>query len=141
MQQLQEWFSDLILKYKKWADFQYEWRKKRQASIKELVFPFPYREGQKELAAGVYRTIARKKNLFIQAPTGVGKTISTLYPAIKAVGEGLGDKIFYLTAKTVTANVAKRPLAFYVKRVIGQRVCRLQRKKNYALVRKWTVIQ
>lgn len=110
MQQLQEWFSDLILKYKKWADFQYEWRKKRQASIKELVFPFPYREGQKELAAGVYRTIARKKNLFIQAPTGVGKTISTLYPAIKAVGEGFGDKIFYLTAKTVTANVAKETL-------------------------------
>lgn len=110
MQQLQEWFSDLILKYKKWADFQYEWRKKRQASIKELAFPFPYREGQKELAAGVYRTIARKKNLFIQAPTGVGKTISTLYPAIKAVGEGLGDKIFYLTAKTVTANVAKETL-------------------------------
>ena len=110
MQQLQEWFSDLILKYKKWADFQYEWRKKRQASIKDLVFPFPYREGQKELAAGVYRTIARKKNLFIQAPTGVGKTISTLYPAIKAVGEGFGDKIFYLTAKTVTANVAKETL-------------------------------
>ena len=110
MQQLQEWFSDLILKYKKWADFQYEWRKKRQASIKELAFPFPYREGQKELAAGVYRTIARKKNLFIQAPTGVGKTISTLYPAIKAVGEGFGDKIFYLTAKTVTANVAKETL-------------------------------
>ena len=110
IQQLQEWFSDLILKYKKWADFQYEWRKKRQASIKELAFPFPYREGQKELAAGVYRTIARKKNLFIQAPTGVGKTISTLYPAIKAVGEGLGDKIFYLTAKTVTANVAKETL-------------------------------
>ena len=110
MQQLQEWFSDLILKYKKWADFQYEWQKKRQASIKELAFPFPYREGQKELAAGVYRTIARKKNLFIQAPTGVGKTISTLYPAIKAVGEGFGDKIFYLTAKTVTANVAKETL-------------------------------
>lgn len=110
MQQLQEWFSALILKYKKWADFQYEWRKKRQASIKELAFPFPYREGQKELAAGVYRTIARKKNLFIQAPTGVGKTISTLYPAIKAVGEGFGDKIFYLTAKTVTANVAKETL-------------------------------
>ena len=62
------------------------------------------------MAAGVYRTIARKKNLFIQAPTGVGKTISTLYPAIKAVGEGLGDKIFYLTAKTVTANVAKETL-------------------------------
>ena len=57
--------------------------------------------------AGVYRTIKRKKNLFIQAPTGVGKTISTVFPAVKAVGENLGDRIFYLTAKTITGTVAR----------------------------------
>ena len=110
MMELQQWFSGVILEYKKWADFQYEWKQIRQSSIKQLAFPFDYREGQKDLAAGVYRTIARGKNLFIQAPTGVGKTISTLFPAVKAVGEGLADKIFYLTAKTVTANVAKETL-------------------------------
>ena len=67
----------------------------------------PYREGQKDLAAAVYRTIAREKKLFIQAPTGVGKTIATVFPAVKAVGEGLGDKIFYLTAKNITRTVAQ----------------------------------
>lgn len=114
---LAEWFSKLIGEYKKWADFQFAWRNLRQASIKKLEFPYEYRKGQKELAAGVYRTIARGKNLFIQAPTGVGKTISTVFPAVKAVGEGLGDKIFYLTAKTITGTVAKE--AFELLRTKG----------------------
>lgn len=100
------WFEKLILEYKKWADFQFAWRNLRQDSIKKLAFPFDYRKGQKELAAGVYRTILRKKTLFIQAPTGAGKTICTVFPAVKAVGEGLGEKIFYLTAKTITGTVA-----------------------------------
>lgn len=107
MAELQEWFSGIILEYRKWADFQYEWRQIRQASIQNLEFPYEYRPGQRDLVSGVYRTIARKKTLFIQAPTGVGKTIATLFPAVRAVGEGLADKIFYLTAKTITANVAK----------------------------------
>lgn len=103
---LKKWFDDLIASYRKWSDFQYAWKKLRQESIQKLQFPFAYRKGQKELATGVYRTIQRKKNLFIQAPTGVGKTITTVFPAVKAVGEGLGDRIFYLTAKTVTGTVA-----------------------------------
>ena len=106
-QQLEAWFQGLADAYKKWADFQYEWRMIRQKSIWELPFPFPYRRGQKKLASDVYRTINRQKILFIQAPTGVGKTVTTIYPAVKAVGEGLGDKIFYLTAKTITGTVAK----------------------------------
>lgn len=106
-EELAEWFEKLISEYKKWADFQFAWHQLRQESIQKLEFPYTYRAGQKELAGGVYRTISRKKNLFIQAPTGVGKTISTVFPAVKAVGEGLGDKIFYLTAKTITGGVAK----------------------------------
>lgn len=105
--ELSEWFLHLVEEYKKWADFQFAWRSLRQESIKRLTFPYEYRKGQKELAAGVYRTIARGKNLFIQAPTGVGKTISTVFPAVKAVGEELGEKIFYLTAKTITGTVAR----------------------------------
>lgn len=107
LKELSEWFEKLIGEYKKWADFQFAFRNLRQASIKKLEFPYEYRKGQKELASGVYRTISRGKNLFIQAPTGVGKTISTIFPAVKAVGEGLGEKIFYLTAKTITGTVAK----------------------------------
>lgn len=103
---LKRWFLDVAGQYEKWARYQVRWKQKRNASIKEIEFPFAYREGQKNLAASVYRTIARKKKLFIQAPTGVGKTMATVFPAVKAVGEGLGEKIFYLTAKTITRTVA-----------------------------------
>ena len=106
--ELKVWFDEVIRQYKKWAKFQIEWRKARNASIKGIEFPFPYRKGQRELAVSVYRTILRKKKLFIQAPTGVGKTISTVFPAVKAVGEELGEKIFYLTAKTITRTVAEQ---------------------------------
>lgn len=105
-EELKNWFLDVVGQYEKWARYQIQWTKKRNASIKELEFPFAYREGQKNLAVSVYRTIARKKKLFIQAPTGVGKTMATVFPAVKAVGEGLGEKIFYLTAKTITRTVA-----------------------------------
>lgn len=104
---LKEWFMEVLLLYKKWADFQSEWRELRQTSIKNTEFPFTYREGQKDLVTYVYRTIYHKKKLFIEAPTGVGKTISTIFPSVKAVGEGMGDKIFYLTAKTITRTVAE----------------------------------
>lgn len=107
MEELEEWFGGLMKEYKKWADFQFLWQKQRTQSIKELSFPFPYREGQRELAAYVYQTIYHKRKLFIEAPTGVGKTISTLFPAVKAMGEGRGEKIFYLTAKTITRTVAE----------------------------------
>ncbi len=103
---LKEWFFGVLGQYEKWARYEIEWKKKRNDSIRQVQFPFEYREGQKILAQSVYRTILRKKKLFIQAPTGVGKTISTVFPAVKAVGEGLGDKIFYLTAKTITRTVA-----------------------------------
>ena len=106
--ELKTWFDEVIRQYEKWAKFQIEWRKARNASIKGIEFPFPYRKGQRDLAVSVYRTILRKKKLFIQAPTGVGKTISTVFPAVKAVGEELGEKIFYLTAKTITRTVAEQ---------------------------------
>lgn len=103
---LKRWFEELLTGYRKWADFEYGWKEKRQASIRDMVFPFPYREGQKELATYVYQTIYHKRKLFIEAPTGVGKTVSTVFPAVKAMGEGRGEKLFYLTAKTITRTVA-----------------------------------
>ena len=96
-----------MLEYKKWADFQFTWNTVRTASIRQLAFPFPYREGQKELVTYVYQTIYHKRKLFLEAPTGVGKTISTVFPAVKSMGEGLIEKIFYLTAKTITRTVAQ----------------------------------
>lgn len=105
--ELKEWFEGVMEQYRKWADYSFAWQKIRQESIKALSFPFAYREGQKELATYVYQTIYHKRKLFIEAPTGVGKTISTVFPAVKAVGEGIGEKIFYLTAKTITRTVAE----------------------------------
>lgn len=105
--EIMSWFLELLSKYRKWADFEWEWESIRTASIKAVQFPFPYREGQKDLAAGVYRTIVHGKKLFLEAPTGTGKTISTVFPSVKAMGEGKTSKIFYLTAKTITRTVAE----------------------------------
>ena len=107
-QELQTWFQDLVTQYEKWAKFEIEWRNVRNDSIRQIEFPFPYREGQRDLVASVYRTILRKKKLFIQAPNGVGKTMATVFQAVRAMGEGLGEKIFYLTAKTIMRTVAEQ---------------------------------
>ncbi len=133
-QELEEWFLALMREYKKWAQFQYEWRMIRQKSIKEMAFPLSWRTGQKELAEGVYRTILRKKNLFIQAPTGTGKTITTLFPAVKAVGEELSDKIFYLTAKTITAAVAKETLDLFYKSGYHAKTVQITAKEKLCLM-------
>lgn len=103
---LKEWFINLARLYEKWGKFQVEHKKERNDSIKGVEFPYEYRKGQRDLVVSTYHTIKEKKQLFIQAPTGVGKTMATLYPSVKAVGEGLGEKIFYLTAKTITRTVA-----------------------------------
>lgn len=109
-EELEEWFRGLIHEYVKWARYLYHNGLRRDESIRSLPFPFPYRTGQKELAVAVYRTQARKRRLFIQAPTGIGKTLSTIYPSLKAIGEGHGEKLFYLTAKTITRSVAEEAL-------------------------------
>ncbi|MCC8066485.1 MAG: ATP-dependent DNA helicase [Clostridiales bacterium] len=107
LEELETWFLDLAGQYRKWAQYEIDWRRIRQASIQGLEFPYPWRPGQKDVSASVYRTIARQKKLFIQAPTGTGKTVATVFPAVKAVGEGLADRIFYATAKTITRTVAE----------------------------------
>ena len=105
-EELEKWYEWLITQYYQWALWEYQWKKTRNASMEGLEFPFPYREGQRDVVSGVYRTILRKMQLFIQAPTGVGKTMSTIFPAVRSMGEGLTEKIFYLTAKTITRTVA-----------------------------------
>ncbi|BBF45161.1 DinG family ATP-dependent helicase CPE1197 [Lachnospiraceae bacterium KM106-2] len=104
--ELKHWFEHLVHQYAKWAIWEMKWAEQRNQSIAEVNFPFEYRKGQKKLVSGVYQSIKREKKLFIEAPTGVGKTISTVFPTVKAMGEGCVKKIFYLTAKTITRTVA-----------------------------------
>ena len=128
--ELKKWFEELVSEYEKWARYQMEWRAKRNASIKTVEFPFEYRDGQKKLVASVYRTILRKKKLFIQAPTGVGKTMAAVFPAVKAVGEELGEKIFYLTAKTITRTVASQAFEILRKQDLKMKVITLTAKEK-----------
>lgn len=117
LKDLEEFFFWLIDEYKSWAQLENDWVNKRNKSIKELKFPFEnYRPGQRELAVRVYKSIIDSKKCFAQAPTGTGKTISTLFPAIKAMGEDKTSKIFYLTAKTITREVAQNTISLMRKK-------------------------
>ena len=104
---INSWFEKLVDGFKRWMDYVFDERIIRNESIHKLSFPFEYRAGQKNLVASVYKTIESGQKLYIQAPTGVGKTISTVYPSVQACGRGLADKIFYLTSKTITRTVAE----------------------------------
>lgn len=105
--ELEEFFYDVIDRYIEWAKAQKDFKVVCLESIKNLEFPFEgYRKGQKQLMAAVYKSIEEGKLLFSRAPTGIGKTIATLFPAIKAYGNDKCEKIFYLTAKNIGKQVA-----------------------------------
>lgn len=106
-EELALFYEELLEEYAKWIAWQIRWQQQRNDSLHALEFPFPYREGQAKLVKGVYQSILREKRLYIEAPTGVGKTIATVFPSVKAMGESLAEKIFYLTAKTITRTVAE----------------------------------
>ncbi|MCM0646882.1 ATP-dependent DNA helicase [Clostridium swellfunianum] len=107
--ELQDFFSELVQGYFYWATVMLNWNKKRNEAIEMLKFPFEtYRKGQRELAVAAYKTIKEGGKLFAQAPTGIGKTMASVFPAIKALGEGHSSKIFYLTAKTITRTIAEK---------------------------------
>jgi DNA excision repair protein ERCC-2 len=98
--------------YLDWLRECHRWRRQRDQSIRALAFPFPaYRPGQRALAVAAYRTLADGGRLFLAAPTGIGKTVSVLFPAVKALGEGKLERIFYLTARTVGRAIAEKALA------------------------------
>lgn len=110
--ELQAFFAGLVEKYAVWIRFYMDWVEERTGYLKALTFPFGgYRQGQRELAVNVYQSITREQNLYVNAPTGIGKTISTLFPTLKAMGEKEVGKIFYLTAKTITRTVAEKSIA------------------------------
>ncbi|MUT66574.1 helicase C-terminal domain-containing protein [Paenibacillus sp. NEAU-GSW1] len=111
-EELQAMVEGFVRDYAPYARMQLRHAAERGGSITELPFPFAsYRSGQRKLAGAVYRTIEEGANLFAKAPTGIGKTISTTFPAIKAMGTGALDRIFYLTARTTTRLAAEEAFA------------------------------
>ena len=110
--ELSAFFSQTTAIYLEWLRTEHHWRQQRDESIRSLAFPFDrYRPGQRPLAVAAYRVLARGGRLFLEAPTGIGKTISVLFPAIKALAEGKLERIFYLTARTVGRAVAEKAFA------------------------------
>lgn len=108
LEKLEEIFYSLINEYIKWAKKIIEWHKVRDASIESINFPFSsYREGQRKLAAAVYTDIKEGNKLFIKAPTGIGKTMAVIFPAVKSIKEGLCEKIFYLTGRNTQGKAAE----------------------------------
>ena len=135
LEELEQWGMALLEQNRQWVLRQQSWRQLRNASIHSTSFPFgDYRPGQRQLAVAVYRTIKMKSRLFCQAPTGTGKTISTLFPAIKAMGEGMGEQLFYLTAKTITRQAAEEAVGLLRRQGLRLKTITLTAKDKICLL-------
>ncbi|PYY29349.1 helicase C-terminal domain-containing protein [Paenibacillus illinoisensis] len=111
-EELEQFAAEVIAGYAPYAEMIAAYEEKRDVTVKELPFPFrKYREGQRKLAGAVYQTIREGKGLMAKAPTGIGKTMSVLFPAVKAIGEGEASRLFYLTARTTTRVAAEEAFA------------------------------
>lgn len=131
---LETFFNEVVEKYYVFARFQVQWIKERNESIEKLQFPYEnYRKGQRELAVYVYRTIENSSKLYAQAPTGIGKTMSTIFPSIKAMEKGYTSKIFYLTAKTITRTVAKDAVEIMTNKSLKAKTIVLTAKEKICL--------
>lgn len=100
---IDEWFS--------WLIPQAHWLDGRDLSLTTLPFPFPQpRKGQLALSRSLYRTIRDRGRLFVEAPTGLGKTMGALFPAVKALRLLEEGRIFYVTAKTPARQIAEEAI-------------------------------
>ncbi len=111
-QALRRYFESLCEPFLAWARQEVAHRRARDAALEQRPFPqLPFRPGQRALAAAVYKACVSSQPLLVQAPTGIGKTIGTVYPALRAMPERGSDKLFFLTAKTPGRQVALDALA------------------------------
>ena len=109
---LKLFFDELVARFAGQVDERKKWQDIRNQSIRELAFPFPgYRKGQREMAVWIFRAIREKHQLLVQAPTGIGKTMAAVFPAVKALGENMADRIFYLAARSTGKKVAEEAIA------------------------------
>lgn len=110
-ERLTELFLSYAMPYAQWVALLQGWAEKSRPSMRQLAFPYDdYRDGQRDMAANAYRAIKNGRILLCQAPTGIGKTSAALFPAVKALGAGLTERIFYLTARTTARRAAEDAL-------------------------------
>ncbi len=128
--ELTDWFQSVADQYYQWAKWQLLHQKSRNASMEHMEFPFPYRQGQQKLTGAVYHTVKEGQELFLMAPTGVGKTMSCVFPAVRAVGQGYGDIIFYLTAKNETLRAGEEAFRILAERGLDYHVTRITSKEK-----------
>jgi len=104
---LEAFFFSILDRYHLFAELEVTRVNERNETAARLRFPFgAFRQGQREFCVSVFAAVKQKRRLFAQAPTGTGKTVSALFPSVKALG-AYADKIFYCTAKTITRQVAE----------------------------------
>lgn len=129
--ELEKFFNSIIEKYYIWVELNYNFKVSRNLSIENFEFPFKeYRKGQRKLAVSVYKSIVSNKNIFIQAPTGIGKTISTIFPTVKAMGKGKVNKIFYLTAKNTTKKYVNQCFNYMIEKGLNFKVVFITSKEK-----------
>lgn len=124
-EELENYVTDLIREYLEFYKLVFSQLEKRNETSELLDFPFKkFRKGQRELAKYTFAAIKNKQNLYVEAPTGIGKTMSTLFPAVKSFSNGEVDKIFYLTAKNSGVEAAFNATKLLVEK--GLRVVAIQ---------------
>ncbi|MBS7577918.1 MULTISPECIES: ATP-dependent DNA helicase [unclassified Enterococcus] len=112
LEQLGIFFNQTMAELVDWLKYEKNHRENRNQSIEAMAFPFDsYRKGQRELMKAVYGTILEQKRLYTLAPTGTGKTLSTIFPTLKAMPVENLQRLFYLTAKIATRKVAEETVA------------------------------
>lgn len=108
LDELSSFFNDLIKSYLSRADNIYDFNGSRDDTIRKIMFPYEkYRPGQKEMIDRVYAILKDQSDIFIQAPTGIGKTMAVLLPAIQAIPDQKKTRIFFLTARGTGRNTAE----------------------------------
>ena len=104
---LEQFFKQQCALFLDWARQEMQHRAARNAGAQSLAFPHAdFRTGQRTLAESVYKAVCTGRCLMAQAPTGIGKTIGTIFPQLKALAPQQLDKVFFLTAKTPGRKLA-----------------------------------
>lgn len=119
-QELEDWFFSLLLGYHRWLGPRMAHVRRRDQALRGLDFPYAWRPGQEELVRRVEATVSEGGRLYLQAPTGSGKTVGCVWPALRQMGRGSGRRLVYLTAKTIARQAAQDCLGLLNRR--GARV-------------------